>query len=416
MAIFPGAGEENILAWRGISALAEEIRTRKAERIAHLHHQEGIDFLGNFRDRLEEELAFEKEFAGNVAEALEQLVAAGSEELLASLLTRLDRLARQYFIRRGSVIALQGLCTNYRDAVLGRALQHVEAELEQKGHGSRPAPYCWIAGGSTGRKEQTLCCDPSWFVIHGDLPAPDAGWFLKFAERSVELLERIGLVREGGHKPLKRAFRLCSRSEWRQEVAEELLQDEPRLLIELVRRADLRPVWGDTGLAEEAIGTVRNVLHFREDMRGARALQMLGKSVAEMPTGVDFFSRLRLERSGRNRGKFNLERFALDPLLSNVRMLAINCGLHETDTIGRIKALQEQGRLSVELTERLLLAWHDFMVFKIARQLGEGCEKESDCFIDPPESDTSDDLRLRSGLEAVAGLEKIAYLCFAEHG
>jgi signal-transduction protein with cAMP-binding, CBS, and nucleotidyltransferase domain len=146
------------------------------------------------------------------------------------------------------------------------------------------------------------------------------------------------------------------------------------------------------------------------------ALRGMGKGIAEMPTGLDFFSRLRVEKSGRQRGKFDLEQFALSPLVTNVRMLAIGAGLHETGTIARIKGLQAAGHLSVELTERLLRAYHDFTRLKVGRQLAYGCEDGQGRFIDPRALTADEEERLRSGLEAVAGLEKIAYLCFTGEG
>jgi hypothetical protein len=88
----------------------------------------------------------------------------------------------------------------------------------------------------------------------------------------------------------------------------------------------------------------------------------------------------------------------------------------ETSTIGRIKGLQLAGRLSVELSERLLFAYHEFIRRKVLLQIGEGCDSERACFIKPHELDEGVMTKLRTGLEAVADLEKIAYLCFTEHG
>ena len=109
----------------------------------------------------------------------------------------------------------------------------------------------------------------------------------------------------------------------------------------------------------------------------------MGKRIAEMPVGLDFFSRLRVERRGRHKGEFDLSRYAIVPLIHNIRILAINNAVHDTATIARIKALQEHGHLSVELTERLLRAYHDFTSFKIRRQIAVGCEKEGGCYINP---------------------------------
>ena len=140
------------------------------------------------------------------------------------------------------------------------------------------------------------------------------------------------------------------------------------------------------------------------------------RTVAEMPTGLNFFGRLRLPKSGRHQGEFDLCQYALAPLINNVRVLAINCALHETSTIARVKGLQERGHLSVDLTEKLLFAYHDFIRLKINRQLGVGCDKELACFIARQELTKDEEFRLRTGLEAVSDLEKMVYLRFAEQG
>ena len=240
------------------------------------------------------------------------------------------------------------------------------------------------------------------------VPLPDRVIFGSFADRAVAVLEAVGLTKNGGKKAAGRVILIGSRSDWRGEI-EKLARGEQGGLLELARRADLRTIYGDAPLAEEIDTTLSGACsNFSMQSSGKRpkvvamaartrsafsfplpALRGVAKGLAEMPTGLDFFSRLRLERSGRHRGQFGLAQFAVDPLITNVRMMAISCGVHETSTIGRIKALQERGRLSVELTERLLQAYHDFIRLKIGRQLAQGCEKESQAFLDP--QDLSED-------------------------
>lgn len=135
-----------------------------------------------------------------------------------------------------------------------------------------------------------------------------------------------------------------------------------------------------------------------------------------MQTGLDFFSRLRLEKRGRHKGEFDLEQHALLPLIANVRMLAVYRGLRETATIERIKGLQSSGCLNVDLTETLLRAYHDFSRLKINRQLAAGGGREDLCFIDPRNLTPEEESCFRNGLEAVTAIEKIVYLSFTEHG
>ena len=435
MAIFPGAKGSDILAWRGISQLVAELRAKSSERMTGLLHDENISFLKGLDERLEAEISFEEEFSVEFMKALPALELARVEDEFAPLLHHLDQLAEQHFRKRGSVVALHTLCNTYRDALLRKALSWVEAGLAQEGKGKPPVTYCMLAGGSIGRSEQTFCVDPTFFLIHGDLSAAGSGYFETFSYRLLAFLGSIGLVKNGGKALATKTVWLGSRTQWRAEFTEVLVKQERNRFFELVQRADLRFIAGDSRLAEEMISIVWGMLEFRQvELREttksvARESQVsaafsfsvpgfrgIGKKVAEMPIGLDFFGRLRLAKSGRHQGEFDLCQHALDPLITNVRVLAINFALHETSNIARIKGLQEHGQLSVDLTEKLLFAYHDFTRLKINRQLSGGCDREVACFIARQELTENEEFSLRTGLEAVADLEKIVYLRFAEQG
>jgi CBS domain-containing protein len=435
MAIFPGAKGADILAWRGIAEVIGEMRRSKADRISGLLTEESIDLLNGLKGRLEEELAFEERFSALFAQAQAELENARIEDDFTTLMVRFNRLIEEYYRKRGSVVALHSLFAVCRDGLVRKGLQRVEEWLEMEGVGRPPVRYCLLGGGSIGRMEQTFCIDPAYLLIHDDTTADGAGYFEKFTYRAVALLESIGLLNSVGATAALKAFRPCSRMEWRRETTGDLAQDDREMLSDLVRRADLRLICGDSALAEEMINVVWSMLEFRqgelrETAKGAATashirttlsfpmpgLRDMGKGIAEMPTGLDFFNRLRVEKSGSHRGEFDLEQHALAPLVTNVRMMTVSAGLHEAGTIGRIKGLQERGQLSVELTERLLRAYHDFTRLKVNREITGGCEQDRFRFVNPQELTPDEEHRLRNGLEAVAGLEKIAYLHFSEQG
>lgn len=434
MALLPGTKGGDILAWRGVAEIAGEIRSRCAERMSRLPYDDSADLLRGLRGRLEEEMAFEEGVAARFARALEALARARFEDEVAPLLPHFHHLAEEHFRKRESVVALHSLCNTWRDALVRRVLQRVEELLADEGMGRAPAPWCWLATGSAGRGEQTFCVDPSYLLVYGDTSDDGRGWFEQFAYRTLAFLEKIGLVKNDGRAAVMKNLWRGSRREWRGEFVEGVAAEDRKRLPELVKHADLRLIHGDGALAEELLNIVWSMLEFRHgELRElsksaamaplARAvtfplqsLRDMAKGIAEMPTGLDFFSRLRVERSGRHRGEFDLEQFAIAPLVANIRILAIIHGVHEPGTIARIKGLQERGQLSVDLTERLLHAYHEFIRLKASRQLDVGCENEQSCFIDPEDLGEEGAYRLRAGLEAVSGLEKIAYLCFSEQG
>ena len=215
MAIFLGAQGGDILSWRGNAEFAAEMRGTIAGMKTSLLYEESLDLLKAFKGRLEEEIAYEESFAAELARTEEDLRQAEYEEEISPLLARFDRLARDYFLKRGSVVALHSLCNAYRDNLVRRVAERVEATLELDGTGKPPAPYCLLATGSAGRNEQTLCVDSVYQFIHGDDENGGTGYFKEFARRAAILLGNAGLLRDldSGAKvtPLWR----CGRKEWR---------------------------------------------------------------------------------------------------------------------------------------------------------------------------------------------------------
>ena len=73
MAIFPGAQGDDVLAWRGISGLVQEIRERKAAELSKLNYEDGVDLLKKVQEALDAEIAFEEDFERRFAAELADL-------------------------------------------------------------------------------------------------------------------------------------------------------------------------------------------------------------------------------------------------------------------------------------------------------------------------------------------------------
>jgi CBS domain-containing protein len=435
MAISLGTRGEDILAWRGVAELVAEQRAIVADMMSSKLIDESLDYLKAFKARLDEEIEFESRFTEEFGSVLEQLEHAATDDEVFPLSLRFTELTQDYFMTRGSVVAAHAFCNAYQDDLARWVMQRVEAMLLLEEMIKPSAPYCWLVSGSAGRKEQTFCVEPSCFLIHGETKDDGHDYFEKFAYRAVALLGKIGLLPDNGGGAIMKTVWFGGRKEWREEIAGKLLPGESNCYATLLGHADLRLVHGDAALAEEMINVVRSLLEIDPArLRSASiapaafsraraavhtpapALREVGKSISDISTGLDFFGRLKVEKSGRYRGRFNLEQYALNPLVTNIRMLAIDCGLAETGTIDRIKKLQGSGRLSVELAERLLHAYHDFTRLKLLNQVRTSCENVAACYIDPHDLSQDEDQRLRNSLESVSDLEKIAYLIFTEQG
>lgn len=433
MAIFLGAKGGDVLTCRGAAELVDGLQEELAEKMAYLLAGEELELLQGLKERLAVELAMEERFAAAFADVDRELAEALAEAELAAAYQRAMWLVADYFKERGSVLASHSLCTRFQETVIRRALQLTAEWMERDGNGTAPAPFCWLAFGSLGRQEGAFSGECGSLFVHGAADPEEGAYFERFCPQAASVLQVCGIQVTTGITASGHAW-FGSMAEWRSwltggKVAWQVERDFTRLLT----LADLRQIEGDGGLAAGLLNLVRGLLDFhqgalRELARGAAtdattraatlfpmpALRNLAKSIAEMPIGFDFFGRLRVDRSRKHRGEFNLEQFALAPLVVNIRLLAIKYGLAEPATVGRVKGLVDRGGLSVELAERLLRAYHDFTRQKLLLEIRDGAQGAQELFFNPEELTEEEMVSFKNGLEAVGNLQRIVYQSFVE--
>src|SRR6266545_1038295 len=127
--------------------------------------------------------------------------------------------------------------TGLHDALTVRLIELAEAQL-----GPAPCRYAWLALGSGGRMEQSLCTDPDHAIAYADDGAPDR-YFGALGAHVVAGLARAGLRRcPGGymadrwHLPLAR---------WREVFRGWVESPEPLALVEAELLLDFRRVAGE---------------------------------------------------------------------------------------------------------------------------------------------------------------------------
>jgi CBS domain-containing protein len=435
MAIFLGAKGDDILACRSVIAFVNDFRERVAGGMIRLTPEEELALLRGLDGRLAGELEEEERFATAFAGAMEKLAKAPGETALDGAYQRAMELAADYFKLRGSALAANSLCTAFRDALIRRALELSAQRLEEQGFGKPPAPFCWFAFGGLGRREGSFSTDCDMLFVHAKTDRRGTDYFATFSARMAALVKGCGMRETAGIFTADHPW-TGGIDQWRSWLtSRERRMQSSRDLAGLASLADLRLVEGEPKLAGEFLDLVHGLLDLHQGAMGKQAraaaapartraaiysplpaLRDLARNIAELPTGFDFFGRLRVERSGEHRGEFNLELYAITPLVLNVRMLALKHGVAETSTIGRITKVTEAGGLSVELAERLLRAYHDFTRRQLLIQLRDGRRTDGGLFFDPEELSEEESFSFKNGLEALVVVLRIAFQTFEEQG
>lgn len=219
------------------------------------------------------------------------------------------------------------------DAATARFAELAEARL-----GPAPAPYALLALGSHGRREMTLSSDQdNALLIDGATSSDTGAYFAELAEAVCAGLEACGFVPcPGGVMARNPAWRLGLDS-WMRTFSGWMSLPEPQPLLEFAIFFDFRAVHGDADLAHRlrrhvlAESTVKpsflphlahSTLQFRPPAR------VLGRYVS----GADGAGRIDLKE-------------AMITIVGFARLYALREGLHETNTLDRLKALADAGAI-----------------------------------------------------------------------
>lgn len=415
MPMLLGTKGDDILKWRASTDLVHSLKQRLERKWGSSSSREAEAFLGTLMESLEDELAYEGQLDEGLA-ALELAIAqAPAPAALVRLQARWRDLASAHFRRRNSPLALCTVCSRLHDLVLRRAAQLAEERMRDLGQGTAPV-YALLVSGDRGRGEQTLYGRNRYLLLH----QLDSQRFYLFSRQLTLALQEAGVLEE------REAPWHGSLSEWRSLLknvgrdqeppspdleplapfAAAQKQDAPPLpewRWRLESMADLRYVAGFEPLAEQAQSAAAAAVR---EQCGRDPFFQLARRVIGLPLALGHFGRWRLERSGEHQWEIDIERMALSPLVQLVRILALQAGVHEGGTLQRVRQLLDRGALDVDLAERLLKALQCLLQLRIESEIrSEG----PGGFANPEEFSAALDARLRSALEAVLSLQKIAY-------
>ena len=139
----------------------------------------------------------------------------------------------------------------------------------------------------------------------------------------------------------------------------------------------------------------------------------MAKAATEMQVGLSWFGRLWTDRKGEHQGLFNVKLLGWAPLVMNVRILAVNIGVTETNTLRRIDRLEEARSLSPESAEGLREAYLLLTRYRILVQIRvlRGLQ-DSSHYLDPKTLTVKQIEALRHALRRIEELQKIIHTNF----
>ncbi|REK63139.1 MULTISPECIES: DUF294 nucleotidyltransferase-like domain-containing protein [Cohnella] len=251
------------------------------------------------------------------------------------------------------------------DAVIVRILELAEIELARSGFGKPPVPYAYLLFGSGGRSEQTMSSDQDSGIVYG---VPENGAEAERCCRYFRSLGRLVVERlvETGYPPCEGNV-IASNPDWCLSIAdwEQKLDgwfNEPSWehVRYLLIVADGRFVYGDAELAARwKQRFYRDVLH-----QPVIAQRMMENTLRHKVL-IGVFGQLLTESYGESAGSLDIKYGAYIPMVNVFRLLAVQAGIRETSTFGRIRALREAGKLAEQEAQEASEAFALFLRLRL---------------------------------------------------
>jgi CBS domain-containing protein len=259
-------------------------------------------------------------------------------------ITRLDELVRQHervdrilemLLRQGgSAQTMLELVTEFNDRVVKKLIHIIENQMEESGLGSPPVPYVWMALGSEGRREQTLRTDQDNSIIFANVPPEKhdkiQGWFLAFGEQVVDGLERCGIPRcKGG--VMANNPKCCQTEEtWIKTFISWVRDPNPRTLRLASIFFDFRGIMVEADFLDNLAAKLGKAMEANRLF-----LRYMAKNGLYNRPPLGFFRQFVVEKSGEHKNKLNLKLSGLTPLVDAARVLSLEQGIKETNTLYR---------------------------------------------------------------------------------
>ncbi len=257
------------------------------------------------------------------------------------------------------------IVTEINDRLTRKVLEFAERQT-----GPPPVPYCWIVSGTEGRKEQIFKTDQDNAIIYADPESPEEEeeikeYFGRFTASVRDSLLQIGYPPcPDGNMAVNPRW-CTSLSAWKKYYSGWMVEPEAGSILKSLIFFDIRPIYGKNSLADE----LRT--HFIDLIRENRPfLGHMAAAITRNTPPVGFFKSFVVEKNGEHRDTFDIKLKGLRPLVDAVRLFALDMGIKETSTLGRLKALKGKDIFVKEYISDLEQVFEFIMLLRVHHRFG----------------------------------------------
>ena len=252
------------------------------------------------------------------------------------------------------------------DHILERILTLLEEEL-----GVPPVPYCWLLMGSEGRREQTFKTDQDNAILYAD-PKNDTekeaaeSYFKLFAEKAIGHLVNCGYPLCPGEIMATNPKWCQPLTVWKGYFTRWITSPDPKELLHATIFFDFRSGFGEHTLGKELRRHLNNEAG-KQDI----FLFHLARQCLSTPIPLSFFKNIIVDKDGEHKHHLDIKQKGLTPFVNFARVLSLKHVISETNTLARLKALQEGDFLNHDLWASATDAYELQMQQRLIHQLGQ---------------------------------------------
>lgn len=290
-----------------------------------------------------------------------EIRAAHDVPTLATCGAHIRRFARNLLRQGVHARQLTELISHLNDLLVER-LVHLEAQA----HGLDLGRACWLAFGSEGRSEQTIATDQdNGLVFDSDAPDTDRPRWLAFAQRVNAGLDACGYPLCKGGVMAGNPACCLSVQEWQQRFEHWMLHGAPADLLNASIYFDLRPLCGNTDLAQPLLALIRN-----EAARVPRFQKQMADNALQRRAPLNWRGALATTDSdGHELLDLKLQGTAI--FVDAARLYALALGIAETNTRARLEAVARMQNAAAREADAWVGAFEYLQMLRLRVQLDE---------------------------------------------
>lgn len=292
----------------------------------------------------------------NPSVIIKQIKRCTSVTDLKQIKRKTEQLLHQYIQQSAAITFVSKIISEINASLTIRVIDLAIEELGEQ----PPVSFSWINLGSQGRSEQLLTTDQDNAIIYEDTTNDNAKiFFLKLGELVTETLHKIGFEYCPAQMMASNERWCLSISEWKNQFSNWISKPTEENLMFCTIFFDFSSVYGSHHLAVELNAFISSSIQ-----KHPVFLNLLGKNALQNPAPLGFFRQFLVEQSGEHKNQFDIKSRAMMPLADAARLLSLELGQSERNTIERFQALLKIENQNSEIYRNCIEAFLTLLEFR----------------------------------------------------